>query len=275
MPNAELYDACYQYLEASYEVLDSRTAGFERVDALFKELRPSSPVHYQMRGVFYVDYAWEARGDNYAKTVTAEARKLMQERLKLAERALKKAWELDPKDPQPAAEMIQVAMGQRQGRQSMEMWFNRAIEADPDNYDACKKKLYYLDPNWYGSADILLHFGRACLQAKNWESGLPFVLVEAHERLAGLRNGSRLYYDTPDVWKDIHEVYGTYLEKYPDARRRRTQYARLAALCGQWKVADEQFNLLGDRAFVDVFRTRDEYEELRRKAAERAAVAKS
>jgi hypothetical protein len=95
----------------------------------------------------------------------------------------------------------------------LEKWFWRAMDADNDNLDACNKKLLWLEPKWHGSPEEMLEFARTCRDTKNWSSGIPLLLAEAHHRLAGdLSEAKRFdYMSHPDVWQEIRGVYVEYL----------------------------------------------------------------
>jgi uncharacterized protein YqfA (UPF0365 family) len=56
--------------------------------------------------------------------------------------------------------MLTVCLGLAPERAEMELWFDRAMAADPNNRDACKAKLYNLEPKWHGSAEEMVKFGR-------------------------------------------------------------------------------------------------------------------
>jgi len=103
-----------------YEAYD-QIATVPRSDAAYqarlKELeawlaaRPDSHFAYSCLGEFYLEYAFFSRGSGWASSVTADGRKLLQERLLEAQTHLEKAYELDPSDPAPPASLIRVAMG--------------------------------------------------------------------------------------------------------------------------------------------------------------------
>ena len=71
--------------------------------------------------------------------------------------------------------MIAVCLGQDsdRDREHMERWFRRAMEADPDNLQACRDKLYYLYPRWHGSHREMISFARECLATEAEVGGLP------------------------------------------------------------------------------------------------------
>jgi len=249
-----------------------RKDGMDKVLAAFSDARPQGILPLVYKGEELIHYAWDARGGGWANTVTDEGWKLMGERLAGAEAALTKAWEMDPGDPQAPTLMLKVELGQGKGRPVMETWFKRAMEADPDNHDACKKKMYYLEPKWHGSPEEMITFGRELVAGGNFEARLPFGLTDAHVNLAGYEDTPKArldYYKKPDVWKDVQSVYEPYLKLHPNSAFDRSWYAKLACLCGQFTVADAQFQILGGKAQASVFGTRAEMERMRAEAAEK------
>src|SRR5207253_8728587 len=129
--------------------------------------------------------------------VTAEGWRLFNERLRRAERALTAAWAADPGCAGAAAEMITVCMGLGHDRETMDLWFRRAMEADGDCLAACEKKLACLMPKWGGSVKEMVQFGRQCRDTNNWAAGLPLILVAAHRDLAQASGAHREHYRSP------------------------------------------------------------------------------
>jgi hypothetical protein len=219
------------------------------------------------KGSVYAQYAWEVSGLN-SGTMTDEARKQMHERLEVARAALEKAYAMDPADPRAAQEMMTIEMGEGgdDRRDGMELWWKRAMEADPDNYAACTSKLYFLEPRWDGSAADMIQFGRECLRGGNWEGRIPFILVDAHWKLAQDAPDRDEYFTQPEVWDDLRSEYEPYLKRHPDAAWDRSYYAYYATLCGRWDVARQQFEILGDNPELKPFGTKAAYEYLRERA---------
>ena len=54
--------------------------------------------------------------------------------------------------------MISVVLAKSGKRDEMEMWFDRAMNLNPNNYAACGSKLNYLAPEWFGSKEDMLAF---------------------------------------------------------------------------------------------------------------------
>jgi hypothetical protein len=202
-----------------------------------------------IQGIFNCQYSWDARGTGYANTVTENGWQLMQQRLTRAANALEQAWKLDPTNANAAEQMLGVELGQGQGRDRMELWFKRAMDANPDDYDACVAKLYYLEPKWYGSADEMLKFGRECVTAGNWDSGIPYILVKAHLDLSwytpvsGNQSAAEVYFkNNMAAWGEIRAVNEELLKRGLMSNFKKLQYARIAAWTNHWEEANRMLD---------------------------------
>ncbi len=253
IPEFPILDCSNVLIAAATILTHDRRIGFERVFDILSKARPESLLPLLLKGEFYTSFAWDARGWGPANGVKPEGVAVIRERLALAESALTEAWTKKPDHAKAATLMLTVELGQGKGREVMETWFKRAMEADPNNLEACQNKMFYLEPKWYGSRDAMKDFGRELLKGGNFDARLPFLLVEAHHTAATYEKYKSDYYKNEDVWKDIREVYSGYLEDFPEAAFERTQFARLAGQCGRYSDADRQFEILGDKADPSVF----------------------
>lgn len=255
--------------EAWKTLTKDRNPGFDRIVEAVAKARPGSRVPDLLVGRVYVSYAWDARGSGWANSVTEDGWKRMSERLAVAEAALLRAYEQDPLDPEAPTQMLVVELGQGKGRETMELWYDRAMKADPDNVAAAKKKMYYLEPKWHGSAEDMLSFGRELLRGRNWPAKLPFLLTDAHVTLSGYARDRAAYWTQPGVWEDVQAVYEGALEHDPKNDYWRSFYAKLACWCGRYDVARRQFEAVGDRVRTDAFKDKAELDRLRAEASEK------
>jgi hypothetical protein len=240
-------------------VTDNYTGGVKWVIAnaypTFERVAPPSAA-LTVKGRLYTTWAFQARGKGAGSQVTAGNRRLMGERLAVAQEALERAWELDTSNAAAAARMIGVELGQGQGRARMEQWFKRAMDADPDSEAACNQKLLYLEPKWYGSPAEMLAFGRECVKGGRFRSDVPGTLRQAHIKLSHYTHGRWLpeqdaaYFQTPGVWVDLRAVHEGYLraERDRDPTLTRNRYAHEACLCRAWADAVKMFAVIGDGA---------------------------
>ena len=169
-----------KYNSGAGEAFD-RKAVFDQLYPAIEAAMPGKPEPLVFKGRFYADYAWDARGNGYADTVTEEGWKGFHERLAVAAEALSKAYALDPGSPAASTEMIKVMMGEGGGRERMEVWFRRAMAADPDNLDACAKKLYYLARSGTAAPPSRSRSGRSAAAprtgagASRWSCSTPTI----------------------------------------------------------------------------------------------------
>jgi hypothetical protein len=250
-----------------------RKGAYERLHAAMEQGMADSAYPYIFEGQFYIRYAWDARGGGYADTVTEQGWRDFHGRLALAERALTKAFELDPVEPQSSAAMITVCMGLSKPRPEMEKWFRRATAADPDLNDPYEKKFLYLEPKWLGSVEEMLAFARECRDGENWRGGIPLKLAHVHENLADMTDDRVAYLSQDEVWREVSEVYETYLKMYPAVNGPRARFAKLAIETGHWKEAHPHLVLLGDKPPTSYFPDPAEYAKLRQRAADEAGAA--
>ena len=224
-----------------------------------------------VEGAFWIDYAWQGRTTKYANEVTDENWKLFGERLPRAQAALEKAYALDASDPRACYGMMTVELGQGEGRERLETWFHRTMDADPDDYEACSSKLYYLEPKWYGDARDMLAFGHECQATANWAARLPYILPRAHAKLASYEDTPLDYWKKPEVWADLQQFYKAALAANPDSVSDRSAYAFSAYRARQWKLANELFEALGDKPDLKAMEsTSAQYQAMRRTTAAKA-----
>lgn len=238
-------------------VLDDRAFGpnaLVRLEALKPALaEPKVPARFRdlAAGSARVSAAWESRGSGFGNTVSDDQFKRFKEHLTAAEPLLTAAWKANPAEPLPAVRMISVCMGLGRDRDEMETWFRRAVEADPDNYSTYRTKLSYLLPQWNGSEDELLAYGRQCLKASRPDNRLADILYEAHHQFN--RNRSRAYWRQPAVWADVVAVHKSGIAAFPTDRQLRTRFARLAWVAGYPELADENLKAIKDRVLPSEF----------------------
>ncbi|HLX69348.1 MAG TPA: hypothetical protein VKV04_06950 [Verrucomicrobiae bacterium] len=249
LPIEEVSDACDLLLNTVSSNAKELPDAYKMLEpALFRNW-PHAATAYFIKGRFYYSFAWSARGGGYADKVSTDGWKSFAEDLAVAEKAYREAWALNPKDPRIATEMIEMAVSQQKSRDEMELWFGRAMQLDTNNYAACKYKLRFLNPKWYGDRDQMLQFGRECVASTNWCGSVPLILVDAHIAYADLLESRDRaeYWLQPDVWPDVRSAYEKFIQVDPDgAVNDRYYYARYAFICGQWQEFKDQIKLIRD-----------------------------
>jgi len=210
-------------------------------DRDFNEVDPGNPVKLELDGNFYVTDAWNARGSDWGYTVTVNGAELFRKRLAQADKILEPLYAQYPDEVGTCFAMLNVELGQGQGRDRMERWFQRGIKADPDTFHIYNNKELYLLPRWYGSVDDAIAFGKECVRTGNWAAKIPLIFPLGISESVG--NDPNLY-KRPDVWALLEIVYREYLARFPHAVFYRTDFAKHAYDADHKDIAREQFEIL-------------------------------
>jgi tetratricopeptide (TPR) repeat protein len=202
--------------------------------------KPSSHFANTAIGIFYVNYAWHARGAGYANTITNEGYRLFQERLTKAQDYLEKAYLVDPSDPMAPRWLIKVALGLGSEYAEMEKQFQRALQADRTEFTAYYAKLNYLMPKWHGSEEEMLSFARDTAKNAPADSLAPLVLAQAHWEMYYHSENKKMYFKQPEVWREVKAVYTTVGQRFPKSKERHNWFALTAYLAGDFDTARQE-----------------------------------
>lgn len=190
----------------------------------------------------YIGYAWDARGDQKANTVSDSGWRLFGQRLAQAKTILEDAASTVGKDPEWYYEMQQISLGQGWDEAESADLFKQAIAFEPEYYYYLQMRARYLQPKWNG------------------EPGDPERFAKAQADQVGGDDGDILYFLTamgiscgcnePDVkdfaWSRLQKGYTALEGKYGPSLIN-TNYATLMAVkANDLEVADAMFKRIGD-----------------------------
>jgi hypothetical protein len=243
------YDRSLECIRAYRKLGMDAEAAYARVDAKLAKHPELEVLRLQVRGTFWLNYGWEARTNAFAPAVPAGGFDSLEKRLGEARKAFNEAWKLRPDDARTAVYMLDIDKSIGGDRATMELWFDRAMKANGDQYSACLTKLDWLDPKWHGTPEEMLAFGRACRETRNWRVGITLLAGAAHFRYYNMIEPAERskYLSSPEVWSEIKAVYDEYLEHHPSHDIPRSKYATLCYLSNHFPEAHAQFEILGDR----------------------------
>jgi hypothetical protein len=228
-------------------------AEIQWIDAVIKKHPSLKGPALKLRARLLTNYAWEARGNGPAATLNEQAVRAFGQRMLEAKNNTAEAWRLNSRDGMSAAMMILNLKALGGDVSEVKVWFDKAMKADPDNFEACANLLDYLDPRWHGTPEALIAFGRACMRSNNHRSKIPLLVVDAHFRAIALNdpNEWNRYLHTESVWNDVKSVYDEYFKYNPNDAGQRCKFATMCYHCGKYKISSEQFQLAGPNLVPD------------------------
>lgn len=234
----------------------TRERAYDQTAAALQKAGAPEYTRKVVRGGFLIRHAWDARGGGFADTVTVDGARLFQERLTVAQAALTAAYELDADRPHAPTLMLTVCKGRGHLRPEMETWFERAMTADPDNFQACIAKLDYLHPKWRGKLGEHEHIGFAwqCARCENAYGLLPYAAVSAVASGAplpprfppGVLEQIQPYYAEERVWQVLHTALTALRRERPKLKWLNGEYVRFALVAGRHDLAERVLDEVGN-----------------------------
>jgi hypothetical protein len=108
--------------------------------------------------------------------------------------------------------MNEVAMGDHGGKPDMRAWFDRAVAAQMDYFDAYRSFIWALRPRWHGSHEEMLMFGDELLRTGRFDTCVPFYYFKVVADIASEESDPKAIYARREIADNLKLVLDTYLE---------------------------------------------------------------
>jgi tetratricopeptide (TPR) repeat protein len=249
---AEWMDACCgkhsdierrEIVDSAWSRMQTRAAQQAFVQALAARNDADPWVKGVITGRLEIKLAWDSRGSGWANTVTEEGWKGFHQHLTLARDAFAGAYKDAPHLPEPATDMITVAMGAGDVLNEKPMeWFERALQAQIDCDEAYRLMIGGpMLPRWGGSYEEMMQLAEACVAQERFDtsvpmyyltivrqigtdSGRPWVLLgneRAYGQIVKVTEGyaAAVAKDKAPYYKSLHAAAAWRVGKLPEARK--------------------------------------------------------
>lgn len=236
------------------------------------KISPNSHFANAGLGVLYHSYAWKARGNDFASTITPEAKELLHERIEVAAIYLQKAYEINPKNSYVASKMISTAkLHPDMSDGDVWKWFKRAVEANPIDDFPYRNMADFLLPKWGGSYEQCFSFVRNASDNASPNSMIPAVLAQVHLNYFFDEKDVN-YFKNPEVWSEVKVVYTKLTDRFPKSIDRHNWFARIACWAEDYKIVKQETDIIGDRWQQHVWNTEDSYKSCKDLAAQHTDI---
>jgi hypothetical protein len=264
-PSIELHSICATWFNSLKGDDSALEAAFAKLEPLIKKHRTNEWLHHSIKGSFCDVHARSAR--DWGNSAT---------RMEMAVKELESAWKLHPEIPQIAEAMMSIEAARGGGGSQTDMWFNRVMKIDPNNYGACFTRLMYLEPKWGGTPAKMLSFARECASSTNWGGNVYLILPLAHNTIAHYLSSEdrKEYWKDENIWKEIKAAYEAYYKgsKLPDTESR-SEFLLYAYRTRQWYEFMEIYSNLKVVDY-DVFGGKDYFDPILAYVKSKVAPAK-
>lgn len=202
------------YLMVSSVLETVRKKREKRHAELFEKSKIEEWARLTLVGVARYEWGWMASGRGWGNP-QKNGRKILQQQLPKARKALTRAWELKKSVPYAATQMIIILeVGGVQDGESLRLWLDRATAGQFDYFPAYRVFLNANRPYWRGRTVDMLAFGKVCADTKRYDTELPTILNESFVRVAMDMDDWREIYSDPGYAKLIsgirkHRVLGS------------------------------------------------------------------
>jgi hypothetical protein len=205
-------------------------------------------------------WAWEARGNGMANTVTDEGWKLFNERIQESMEVLNAAAKLHDRCPQWYSEMMIVGLAQNWDEARMREVFEQGVQFAPDYFRLYKQMANYLLPKWDGKPGDAVDFATSAADRVGGDEGdeIYFHIADA---VIG-KNGRNFGVKQMD-WARIQRGAQVVTAKYGTTGWLQNKMAYYAYKFQDAAVARQQFEQIGDRWDRGVWRDRARFDEAR------------
>jgi parallel beta-helix repeat protein len=219
---------------------------FGILDEWIKE-KPQSITPRIVKAKAYVDFAWHARGGEWARDVPDYAWKIFDEKLQKAWAVLTEAEKLEEKDPELYRLFLQAGMGLGKSDEEMNLLFEKGIAVGKWYFLLYFQRAIDLLPRWGGKPGELEAFVRRSAELNEGREGEILYAKLAGEVATMYRNLG------PDSFKELGFSYPRakqghiyILEKYPEESYYLNTYCLLASIYEDKETAKGLFEKIGD-----------------------------
>ena len=220
-----------------------------RIHENWDAAKPRSITAHVAHADFLTDYAWHARGNGFANTVTKEGWRLFSERLAKAKELLDESADFEPKCPVWWRVRMMVARGQGWSWDDYEKLFQDAKTFEPAFWGYDVAKATYLLPRWHGQPG---EWEYALTLEDNRPNGLG---LETYARVVYALSGyyKNIFRETHASWPQTRDGFELMRQRYPESLEIVSAYCRFACLAEDRPLARKLFEELGGRMIKNIW----------------------
>jgi hypothetical protein len=222
-------------------------------DAVRTDPDPTLPL--LVKGLAAIGWAWDARGDGYASTVSEEGWKLFRQRLVLAENCLDEVLDREPGNVKALAGKITLASARSKGLPEIQRCFDAVIAIDPTNEGAHGTMLQAVCRKWSGSSELMFRFARERAAAYP-DTGLSGLIAEAHIEEWLSRKKEYEYLEQHEIRDELvaaaeRSIWHPGFRRTPNTPHVWNAFAMAFSLGDHHAEAERCFALIGDAYVTD------------------------
>jgi hypothetical protein len=229
----------------------------------WKQSNPHSVTQPIALAESYINYAWSARGDGYADTVSESGWKLYGERIAKAKAILDAAADLADKCPEWYIAMHEVAVGQSWGAALDAALIQQAVAFEPTYQYFYQVHAAYLLPKWSGEDGDASRFAEDSANHVGGDAGDILYFQIAGEFVCNCQEPEFNHFS----WPRLQKGFAALEKERGVSLLAVNRFAKMASEFEDFVAADDAFKRLDDSWSKDIWDTEAHFKEVRDIAA--------
>lgn len=224
-------------LAAMLRLIDA-AAGQRRWEAAYRHIEewkqhsPGTAPPAIIEALYWVDYAWHARGSGYAGSVTETGRQLFRERLQKAEKVLLESKTYAEENPLWYYVYLRTALGLGWDKAAILELFIEAISKEPAFYPNYYVTANAVSPKWGGNYQLMDQVARTAADYTLKTDG-DIAYTKVYRSIdENLPSSTDFFEDTLVEWPRMKQGFEQLLARYPDNAWYLQNYASFACRAG-------------------------------------------
>lgn len=207
-----------------------------------------------------IEYAWEARGNKWAKDVTEEGWRLFGERIAEARRIIKAAENLGTSCPLYYSTRLRLALVDGTSREEYDRLFQESVAAFPTYATFYLVKANYLLPRWHGNEGEWEAFATEAANKIGGENG-DILYAQIVWSMHDARYFGNIFKETAVEWSRTERGFQALSRRFPNSISVPSEYCYLAGLAPEAgrSVARRIYAQLDNRVDLSVWKNMERW----------------
>lgn len=205
-------------------------------------------------------WAWVARGNGFANTVSPEDADRFLNRHRDALAILKSTEKMGARDPQLYLQMMAVGVAEGWDKGTMTSLMERGLAIEPEYFYLQQNMANYLLPKWFGTLGASAEFAAAAANRLGGERGDQMYALIAEVLV---KRGDGDFPIKQLDWQRIQHGFVSLGATYGETGHIRNELAFMAWRYQDATVAQAEFAMIGDRWSQSVWKDRKVYDKAR------------
>jgi hypothetical protein len=220
----------------------------------WRQQNPKSSGLALTEAAYWYYYAWDARGNGWAKNVTPEGNQLFTERLHKAEDILRASKDYASDNPVWYELSMEVANSLNQDKNKIYDLFKEAVSKQKLYYSNYAAMMMTLEPRWGGSWTLVDKFINDSWQkTKELEGNTLYTRLYSMEDKS--ENINNLFKQTSASWTIMKKGFEDILKNYPSSKWELNNFASFACRAGDKQTYQSERLKIGNEIIPEAWRS--------------------